>query len=251
MAGLTTRNVNTVAVDPFTGKPIYPQLALDPGQGPPQGTKGARGDYPEAWNSLGEPWPGEYDQTVAQNSRLPDPYTTATHPPSEFSQAYVDNLGAPGTNQSTGPTMATPAERAINDIVIPGGRQMQGPPPPPAGWQPMQWETAQPSPMVPTAAGADPWQGTRIPAQTLNGAPPNPGMVMGSPKVAAALAGRVPQAQTVLPAVRQAMHRQQHPITYDYPLATPGDPSRPQINGTDMAFMPRSVQTSSRWNTGY
>lgn len=24
-----------------------------------------------------------------------------------------------------------------------------------------------------------------------------------------------------------------------------------QVNGTDMAFMPESVQRSSRWNTGY
>ena len=37
------------------------------------------------------------------------------------------------------------------------------------------------------------------------------------------------------------------PITYDLPLVTPGN-DRPQILGLDMAFMPASVQRSSRWN---
>jgi len=67
----------------------------------------------------------------------------------------------------------------------------------------------------------------------------------------------LPQAQTrplpkvSLAAVQAAVQRPRREITYNFPRATPGDPNRRQINDIDMAFMPLSVQTSSRWNTGY
>lgn len=48
---------------------------------------------------------------------------------------------------------------------------------------------------------------------------------------------------------KQVGGTERNPITYDYARATPGDGR--QVNGTDMAFMPESVQRSSRWNTGY
>jgi len=41
------------------------------------------------------------------------------------------------------------------------------------------------------------------------------------------------------------------PITYDMRLANPPAGTRYTAGGQDMAFMPTSVQTSSRWNTGY
>jgi hypothetical protein len=40
------------------------------------------------------------------------------------------------------------------------------------------------------------------------------------------------------------------PITHNFaPVKSAGE--RTDVMGNDMAFQPKSVQTSSRWNTGY
>lgn len=46
-----------------------------------------------------------------------------------------------------------------------------------------------------------------------------------------------------------AYNRARKPITYDQGRVSPG--SGQEINGVDIAFMPKSVQESSRWRTGY
>lgn len=50
--------------------------------------------------------------------------------------------------------------------------------------------------------------------------------------------------------VRAAAATRPRPITHDYArVKSAGE--RTDVMGNDMAFMPASVQTSSRWNTGY
>jgi hypothetical protein len=83
-----------------------------------------------------------------------------------------------------------------------------------------------------TPSDADPWVGSRVVPKDA----PTPGLVTGSRNPVAALASG--------PA------RTNPKITYNHPLARVGD-NRPTVLGMDMAFMPKSVQQSSRWNTGY
>lgn len=62
-----------------------------------------------------------------------------------------------------------------------------------------------------------------------------------APKASAPVMRAAPAPQPVMRA---------RPITYDQPrVMVPG--SAGEVNGVDMAFMPISVQTSSRWRTGY
>lgn len=213
----------------------YPNATMRP----VQTTKRARGDYPPAYNSLGEPWGGVYDQTAYMSGRVKDQFTVDTNPPSEFSQGYVDTMGQPGANQGTGPKMAeSPGERAITEILINGGA------PGPAyrgGWgssglgrsKPLQWEPAAPS--GPAPAG-DPWGGgMRGGVQTS----PTPGMVTG-PKQKSGAFGLFGLADR--PANK--------PIAHTFaPVKSAGE--RTDVLGRDMAFLPKSVQTSDRWNTGY
>ena len=65
-------------------------------------------------------------------------------------------------------------------------------------------------------------------------------------KVVNALSGGGPQVNDP----NEAMRRNIRPITYNFaPVKAAGQAY--DVMGRDLAFMPKSVQTSSRWNTGY
>lgn len=86
-----------------------------------------------------------------------------------------------------------------------------------------------------------------------NGLPIDNGTPLNLPMVSAAPAAS-PVAQLFAPETsrpaRAAAATRPRPITHDYArVKSAGE--RTDVMGNDMAFMPASVQTSSRWNTGY
>jgi hypothetical protein len=255
MADLTKRTVKVYGIDPQTGLPIYPEATARP----VQTTKRNRGDYPPAYNSLGEPWGGAFDQTVAQNSRVPQPaYNPFTDPDAGVSQGYVDGLGAPGKNQGTGPQIAeSPGERAITEILVRGGTK------PPTGGlhrgrhRPvMKWE---PAVSVGPAPKGDPWGGgmrggvQAAPIQGMvTGPKPKPKPATKQKSGAFGLFGLADAGRSFMQSLqaKQDANRAIRPITHNFaPVKSAGE--RFTQLGEDMAFQPRSVQTSSRWNTGY
>lgn len=254
----------------------------------PQGTKRNRGDIPPSYNSNTEPWPGAIDQTAYKsqsgglNTRqvqlvAVDPFTgnpivagnTGNRPAD-----IIQNIPAPqvaSASKSAPVDAANPinadnwglgysffteppsdAEKAITEITVRGGNK-------PALGTTFMDQVAQRAgkPMVfspidpvgPAPAG-DPWA---VPSGgDLRVAPAGPqrqGTVTANRSaVADALMAR--EAQPNPSQVQQALYRQAHPITYDQPIVNvPGTAG--EVMGIDMAFMPKSVQTSSRWRTGY
>lgn len=218
---------------------VLPYLAME-GVGPPQGTKHNRGVMSDAFNSLNEPWPGAIDQVATQNGVVRDKYTIVSNPPSEFSQAYVNTMGSPGANQGTGPKTA---DQAIADMLVQGGTPavpLQFPRSRPF-FPPTQMDEAiaigkayRPSQEVQAALAAPaPQEQRRAPVGGLLGL-----LLGGGERTGGGLMGL------------SGPERTNPNITYDQPLVhVPGTAG--EVGGVDMAFMPQSVQQSSRWRTGY
>lgn len=241
--GPTKRLVETFAVGPdgkpldksqqrFNGvSPYYKGIGVPstfaPGFGPTSLAKNARGTPPgNTW----EPWPGEYNQTVvgSRTGRPADIYGEGAPlkiiggPGSTIDATDVvlnnSNLGLPPTNEIT-------VKRSWNDGWF--GKLPKKPS------SDMIWEEASTG-VVPNQDADDPWRGTRIDGATLNGTKPKQGLVTGA-----------------APVVRgQPTRRAPKPIGHNFaPVKSAGE--RFTQLGQDMAFMPKSVQTSDRWNTGY
>lgn len=250
---LIARPIQTIPVS-TAGAPLGVQLIdaagnpagygpMPPGGAPVQTTKRARGDYPPSFNSLNEPWPGAIDQTVYRNGAVVDRYTTTDYPPSQFTQAYVDNMGAPGANQSTGPAIAdTPATNAIAEILVRGGSPGSafG-----GGWgangfgrnQPLVWQPAGPSGTPPAG---DPWAGIRLSGQTLTGTPPKAGLVTG------------PRGGTPIQNLHERLSRPPPQKGFNGKTTVTSNELRPTHSSifSENAVLPPSMNTE-RWLTGY
>lgn len=144
-----------------------------------QGTKRNRGSMPSADNSLGEPWPGAYDQTVMRNGStrrdiiedIPAPVMTAAAPKystiDTVTPLDINRLGLT-TSPFKKPT-PTPAERAIAEVIVRGGNQTPTQLPRRKPLFPLtQYDQAlaigrayQPSPSVKAALAAPPPPGSR------------------------------------------------------------------------------------------
>lgn len=193
-SGLTSRPVQTVKIGP-DGRPIVSdgtQAVVDAfgrtnnyqtgelpfrslnGAGPIQGSKVNRGQ----WSEFMQPQNWPTDQTMPMN-----------HPPTATAAISPDaQLNSPPL-AAYDETPTSPGEKAIVEAIISGGHQMQGPPPPPEGWQPMQWDDAVPGG---PATGGDPWANDRVNGATLNGTAPRTGLVTGAaPSKAVALHQRL------------------------------------------------------------
>lgn len=177
------------------------------GAGPVRGSQTARGVrtkfyQPQVWAT---------DSTVLQNGRVKDKYTIDTNPPSEFSQAYVDDMGAPGANQGTGPAIDD-GQRAIAEILVQGGNRQPGSAFT-GGWgsprSRMTWETAAPAGPAPQG---DPWAGMRAGQQAID--TPTPGMVTGARPGATGLFGLAP---TDRPNARLLMDRMREAVAASDP----------------------------------
>lgn len=230
-----------------------------------QGTKRDRGSLPNWDNSLSEPWPGPYDQTVYRNGQTRrDVIQDIPAPRYEPKTAYstldtVQPLDINRLGLTTSPfAKPTPAERAIAEITVNGGIRNI-----PSGGS-RRGRPTRPlpsSPLVPlgppSLTGADPWAGLRVAPAGAG----KTGLATGTPGGVA----QAPQQRrggllemllggggenSGLAALLSGPARTNPNITYDQPLVTvPGTAG--EINGVDMAFMPQSVQQSSRWRTGY
>ncbi len=147
-----------------------------------QGTKNNRGSVPSADNSLSEPWPGAYNQTVYRNSNTGrDIIRNVPAPAIQTAQSTIDAATPFDINHlglTTSPfKKVTPAETAIAEILVQGG--MRAPTGganrgrPAAAGKRLVWETAAPA--GPAPAG-DPWGGLRVDPLVTQA----PGMVTGA-----------------------------------------------------------------------
>jgi hypothetical protein len=252
---------------PLPSLPTYVEGGIIPPIGV-AGTKRDRGSLPPAFNSLSEPWGGSYNQTVNRNGYTRRDVIQNIPAPIQTAQTYsgldtvdplnINNLGL--TRQSFFAKQETPAERAIAEITINGGLNS------PTGGLGRGRRTL---PRLPTMPDPLLEEATRIgkaykPSAKVQAALDAPapgaapqgrsggllGLLMG------AFGGGQPAGQPnpggglAALLLSGGVQKTNPNITYTDPgIVNPG--SGREINGIDIAFMPKAVQQSSRWNTGY
>lgn len=154
-----------------------------------QGTKRNRGSMPSADNSLGEPWPGAYDQTVMRNGStrrdiiedIPAPVMTAAAPKystlDTVTPLDINRLGLT-TSPFKKPT-PTPAERAIAEVIVRGGGIQ------PSGGSNRGHPTRGAAPIMvappPRLATADPWAAASGGDLRIGPSTQRPGYATGTP----------------------------------------------------------------------
>lgn len=170
------------------------------------------------------------------------PVSGVAAPSSGISPELAYSMGQPGKNTGTGPLMAIDAATKpsapllglnfMNDVALRAGGPMAGL---------SVWDTGSGA-VPPDDVGKGVWgrlamgSGGSQEGMVLGGAP---GAVSSPMFHRSDLTGAIPKV---------AYHSK--PITHDR-VAPKAAGQRYDVMGRDMAFMPTSVQTSSRWDTGY
>jgi hypothetical protein len=279
---LTTRSVRTVPIDPLTGNPITATASAPrPVSKPPSVTYVPRTSTPTPFQTA--------NRTMVQGLPIVGPIVTGLGTAADLVQrvAPATAQAKPATQPTTLPSVIPPTPKGYNTLT---GKYetMQPSTPYVAGPAPVRTaDKAYTSRIYPVASA--PTMQETLDEQALMRRPTVPVPRMPMNPTAAMMAVRQPrvvQAPPPMPRPRPviAQPRQvQQPqpaarpttggllgllfgsntssgpisvpngnpdITYTDPgIVNPG--SGKEINGIDIAFMPKAVQQSSRWNTGY